>query len=251
MFHDPTIPQKHVQGNAGEKYWRPGPAIGRLHKIGDKLILVDHRANEWTEDEAQLVFGAFGRDTEGGQKAPRPWRYDATGAVLEQGDEFVIDFIDGDHRQPFIRGGVQSTIRNTPDGFFVGDPLSEDPNRLRFRLEQRDGSGNATRHFDVEVFASDGQAELRVSGSDPSGDKVRVLLDFATGSINVGEGGESERIIRAQAFLADLATELQAVATALAGVPAPVPTLVTFATELTTQASAGQGSYLSPTIKID
>lgn len=252
-YSDPTIPKKqNRKGNAGEKRWRPGPAIGRLHAIGDTITLVDHRGETWTQHEARLVFGAFGFGREGSQKSPRPWRYDTTGAVLEEGDEFVIDFIDGDHAQPFIRGGVQATIRDTPDGFFAGQPLGGNPNHLRMRLEQRNDAGAATRHLDVEVFGSDGQAELRVSGADPSGSKIRILFDGGASLVKLGTGSESSFVVTSGA-LADIGAILAAVATFVGGLGFVLPPhLVTALADLQTPPTeVNPGPYVSPSTRVD
>lgn len=257
-MNDPTIPKKRRsvrQGNAGERKQRPGPALGRLIDYGDRIVMADHRGNTWSQAEARWVGGSFGFSSEGLEKGPRPWRFSPAGAVLEEGDDFIIDFIDGDHDQPFIRGGIRSTKPDTPDGYFNGEVVGQDPNRLRFRLQQRDTNGSQQHHFDVEAFASSGTVEVRVGGSRP-GPKLRIQLDYVTGDIRIGSGGETERVpfgdalVRTVKALAEDIVTLGAAGTSGTPLPVLTPGAVTAVVDLTTSLAAG-APHLSNRVKVD
>lgn len=221
-FGDPTIPRRtgfdsgNAKGRAASYKLGWGVFIERADGV---VSLVDMVSGAKWSMEAVRMIGGMG----GVQNLPRPQRYDAANNITVEGDPVVFGFLDGDPARPVILGAGLAA-KADPEGYFDGQPLGTDPNRVAMRLNQIDSSNQRTGFVDVEVFpASNGKVEIRVGGSSFSS-YTRIEVDGAAGTVKIGQGSEQPTVL-ADSFLADLAgvlAELQAVA---AGIPlgAPVP----------------------------
>lgn len=241
---DPSIPRRtgpeagNAKGRAASNKLCWGIFIERADGV---VTLVDQVSGaKWSMDSVRMIGGMGGT-----QNLPRPQRYDDANNILVQGDPVVFGFLDGDPARPIVLGGGLAA-REDPDGYFDGQPLGTDPNRVAMRLHQIDKNSAQTGFVDVEVFPdSNGKVEIRVGGSNFSS-YTRIEIDGAAGTVKIGQGSEQPTILAAD-FLADLAgvlAELQAVA---AGIPlgAPVPSPNTIAM------SAKLEAYKTAVLKVE
>ena len=133
---DPTIPRHRRVRQARTTF-------GRFVDYGDNVLLADRHGNTWVLASVTVLSGGFGFREDGVERLPRPWKYDAAGVVVVEGDMVVIDFLDGDCRCPLVRGGIRGV---QPNAFFAYNHEAAGAkgagwNRLRARLTARDDTG--------------------------------------------------------------------------------------------------------------
>jgi hypothetical protein len=87
-----------------------GPVSGRLVDYGATIKLVTRYDGKENRHDLDFVVWCtpFGGKEEGFQKWPRPWVYDLAGAVVEEGDWLLVDFVNGDYRAPVVLSVVQA-----------------------------------------------------------------------------------------------------------------------------------------------
>lgn len=238
-YGDPTIPRRtgfdagNAKGRAASYKLGWGVFIERADGV---VSLVDQISGaKWSMESVRLLGGMGGV-----QNLPRPSRYDSANNLLVEGDPVVFGFLDGDPSRPVILGAGLAA-KEDPNGYFDGQPLGTDPNRVAMRLNQIDSNSQLTGFVDLEVFpGSNGKVEIRVGGSSFTS-YTRIEVDGAAGTVKIGKGTEQPTIL-ASNFLGDLAgvlAELQAVAAGIPlGAPVPSPNTAAMSAKLETYKTA-------------
>lgn len=202
---DPTIPG-HRRARAAHL------TTGRFVDYGDRVVLVDRNGNTWAQERVAVVQGGFGFAEDGAQKLPRPYKFDATGAVVIEGDPVLIDFLDGNARRPVVLGG----IRSTAPGSFLDrgyDEADAPYNRAAVRLRALSSSGAVDGEVRVDVHGAAGPGVFRVLATDTIEVVVADDLDTEAGAlritvsggkVTIDAGGVTEPVILGSTFLGDL-----------------------------------------------
>lgn len=223
---DPTIPRKAPRaGNAGQRLRVDGPTEGWFVDMGGGvLVLTDVRGNLWPQERVRVKQGSFGFSAEGVEKAPRPWKYDGAGNVLVERDRYLVHFLDGDPHKPVVEGGIRSLKPEDP-AFLFPQPIGQDPNALRMRAARLTDAGTMEGH--VQLRALDGSNGLElVVGGGTFGAGLRIELNYDTGLIKIGAGGETHQVM-----LGDVVVQaLLGIAQDLIALNAALPTLTPLAT---------------------
>jgi hypothetical protein len=240
--NDPTIPKKRKVargGNAAERGIPNGALEGRLVDYGDRLVLQAEDGNNWDASRVRMLSGAFGSAIDGVERGPRPWKFGPSNEVLVQGDVVVIEFLDGKTTRPFIRGGVRPLVP-VDEGYFARQPIGQNPNRWAMRQVQLDEVGTETGAFDMEVFRSDSEQQVEISVR-VGGARCRILLDGKAGTISIGDGSETERVILGDDYLTDYQTVVDDLIAVGIAAGAPTPGAVAVSGKLAADPSAYRG----------
>lgn len=253
-IYDPTLPRKPKRrGNAKQRNQVEGSVEGWLVDMGGgEIVLTDTDGNLWPAERVRTLTGTFGFGLDGLSKSPRPYLYDAQGAVVIEGDHFLVHFLKNDPNKPVISGGVRS-LKPADPGWSPPQPIGEDPNPVRFRAALLSSAGAMTGH--VQVAALDGGPVLEVVvGGGTFGTGLRLELDYSAGTVKIGRGSETHQVAFGEVIvqaLADLAADVLAVNTAIPTLtPVPVLNATTLAID-TAQSLAAGAPMLSTVVKVE
>lgn len=224
---------------------------------GSEVVLRDRWGNVWSRASVSIVQGGFGYAEDGAQKVPRPFKYDAQGNTVIEGDVVLIDFLDGNPKTPVVLGGVRSA-RAT--GFLSRGHHDEKApyNRLRVRLRALDVDGNEVGDARVDIHGDDGEGSIRVSAtaklqllvsSDLDGGSP-IRLTVADGKVTVEGGGTTEPVLLGRTYTADELKALTQVSAGLASMGLPVTDVAAFVASLTAAGTAGT-PYLSQKLEAE
>lgn len=200
---DPTIPRGPMVRLV------TGPRIGKLVWKGDKSVwLTLDDGSRWAPGHYSIVQGF----SDGLTNLPRPWRYNDSDEVVVEGDQVLVDFIQGSAKLPVVRGVVRKVgekegdliydyrnghVGNEKRGVHVrrGDDGAEQ-GRVVWKLNESGG--------DVELSAT--QVVVKIDG---------VTLTIADKKLVISNGGTDEPMVLGLTFLSDLSSWLTAFATFL------------------------------------
>lgn len=235
MPADPTIPKHDTR--------RPRSLTsGWFVDYGDAVVLRDRWGNTWAEASVSIVQGGFGYKEDGAQKLPRPFKYDANGGTIIEGDVVLIDFLDGNPKTPVVVGGVRSAKES---GFLARGYGDEQApyNRLAVRLRALDTAGAVSGEVRLDVHKPGNEGGAKLSATtrlellvtdDLDTEAAAIRITIADGKVTVEAGGLTEPVLKATTFQTDLAAGLTEVTAALSALGLPATNLGT----LIAQASA-------------
>lgn len=211
---DPTIPRHGRQRSRTM-------TSGWFVDYGDRVVLRDRWGNTWARESVTLMQGMFGFNDDGARKAPRPYKYDARGEIEVEGDQVVIDFLDGNPKLPVVLGCVVG-----PKEGFLPRGFQDDTapyNRLAVRLRALDAAGEVVGEirFDTHGAAGAGVAsfqatktlELLIAEDLDDTSRGYLRLTMTDGTVVIDVGGDAQPVILGISFLTDLKTWLDAIDT--------------------------------------
>ncbi len=197
---DPTIPRRSNRRRAGL-------TKGRFVQYGKRVLLVTDRCDTFSMNEVSILSGSFGNDAEGVEKLPRLWKYDRAGKVVIKGDIVVVDFLDGNPKQPIVTGGVRTIQRIDEFLAYNHGETGGNANRMRVRIRPLDDAGDQAGLVTLAIADGDtGTVALAAShgvtidvGGEGDGPWVSLEITpdgvtITSGNVKLGGSGATDAV---------------------------------------------------------
>lgn len=210
---------------------------GRFVWRGGDVWLESDRGDQWGPEWYGIAHGGWGWD-EGTAKLPRPWRFDARGAVLVEGDMVLIEFVNGNTDSPLARPGP---ARPTRVDWLSTSFAAGGAERVRVQHTARDvDTGAELGSYREEIAVRDGAMVNTIEA-----DQVRVQTI----------GGSAERVVLGESYIsAENQAYLQAspILVAAAGFfGLPFEDIVAFAGQLATSDTEAGIPFLARVLRAE
>lgn len=183
---------------------------GRFVRIGGgRVELVDDFGNRWASERVGIRDGAWGYDQEGTARLPRPWVYNEDqSTVLVRGDVVLIQFLNGNHRQPVVMGGLR---RVGASDAFLDTTFDDGAEQVRMQQRVLDPSTGTPRGaVRVQAGPDDGTTVVTVLAADEETVKAEITISPKGVQVRSNENtlgavlpGAAEPLIKGDTYLSD------------------------------------------------